>query len=215
MARGRIFYRRASELGFAKMKHTSLFTRGIVVMACLGTAMPRLALAAGHEKPPGSEAPVAGAPALPAIQDVMLHEGGALVGQVRSADGAALASTHLKLRQAEQVVATTVTDANGNFRFIGVEGGMYTIESRQGMGMYRVWAPNTAPPVARPAATLIEGNQVAVQGPAGGPLTRGQSGNRYGWFHWLTNPWVLTGLIATAIAVPVALNNIDDDDSGS
>ena len=184
-------------------------------MACLGTVMPRLALGDGPQGPRRPGVPAASAPAVPVIQDVMLHEGGSLIGQVLNTQGAALASTHVKLRQADKVVATTVSDANGYFRFAGVEGGMYTIESRQGMGMYRLWAPNTAPPIARPAATLIEGSQVAAQDFANGPLTRGQNGRGYGWFYWMTNPWVLTGLIATAIAVPVALNNIDDDDSGS
>ena len=32
---------------------------------------------------------------------------------------------------------------------------------------------------------------------------------------WATNPWVVGGVIAAAIAVPVILHNTDDKDSGS
>ena len=54
--------------------------------------------------------------------------------------------------------------------------------------------PNTAPPAAQSAALLVSGSDVV----------RGQNG---GLVYWLTNPWVLAGLIAAAIAIPIALNN--------
>jgi hypothetical protein len=36
-------------------------------------------------------------------------------------------------------------------------------------------------------------------------LIRGQLGGRLRF--WLSNPWVITGLVATAVAVPVVLAN--------
>lgn len=150
---------------------------------------------------PQAVSPTRGAPT---VQDVALHSGGLLLGQVVNVDGTAQAGMTVKVCQADKEIGATVTDRNGHFRFAGLEGGTYQIGSPQGNAMYRLWAPNTAPPAAKPAAMIVDGHG----------LVRGQTQPRHA-LHWLTNPYVLTGLIGTAIAIPIVLNNTDDDDSGS
>jgi len=159
---------------------------------------------AEHPASPSPPKAVSPLRAAPAVQDIALHSGGLLVGQVVNADGTSQAGVTVKVRQTDKEIGATVTDRNGNFRFAGLEGGTYEIGSPQGNAMYRLWAPNTAPPAAQPAAMIVDGHG----------LVRGQMKPRHA-LHWLTNPYVLTGLIGTAILVPVLLNNIDDDDSAS
>ena len=178
---------------------THWFHRTAVIIACLGITAPRAALAA----PPVAQPPMlaaADAPA-PLVHDVMLHEGGTLYGKVLDASGTAMGGAAVSVHAGPKQFATLITDSNGAFRTANLQGGVYQISSPQGEGTYRLWAPNTAPPAAQRSATLVCGD-----------IVRGQGGHRL--IGWLTNPWVLTGLIATAIAVPIALNN-NDDDSGS
>ncbi len=73
----------------------------------------------------------------------------------------------------------------------------------QGVGIYRLWAPETAPPAAGKSA-LIVSDATAVRGQA----------TRLGQF--LANPLVIAGIVATAVAVPVAVHEYrKDHKSGS
>lgn len=127
------------------------------------------------------------------IADVALTSGGVFSGQVVDAQGQPQAGSNVVVSQQQQVVATTTTDQNGQFSIRGLQGGVYQVASGQGMKLYRLWAPDTAPPGARQSALVVTGDQVV----------RGQGGLRY----WLTNPWVLAVGVAAAIAVPIALSN--------
>lgn len=149
------------------------------------------------------------AAAAPAVVDVSLQEGNTLVGQVVDPQGAALEGVPVSLRYQDQQWVATKTGQSGYFAFRGLNGGTYQIASSQGHGVYRVWVPGTAPPAAQQGALLV----------AGGDVTRGQA--YYGAYpsacppqqstvrRCLTNPLVIAGAVATAVAVPVAIHNAD------
>jgi len=170
-------------------------TASAVWLACIGMVLPQAALAA--PAPQASQpAPAVVEPPVPTVIDVALADGGTFVGQVVDRQGVPLAGTAVVVRQNEQEVASTVSDANGQFRLSGLRGGLYQVTAGQGVAIYRLWAPNTAPPTAQTSALIVSGNE----------LVRGQ-GDSHGFLWWATNPWVLAGLIATAIAVPIILSN--------
>jgi hypothetical protein len=154
-------------------------------IACLGIVVPPAALAAP---------PVSGG-----IADVALHDGGTLVGAVYSAEGLPQEGALVSLQTGGQEVAQAVTDQQGRFTAAGLKGGVYQIVTTEGVSTYRAWSAGTAPPAAENAALVVAGQ-----------TARGQHGG--GLASWLSNPWVLAAIVATAIAVPIALN---DDDSTS
>ena len=89
-------------------------------------------------------------------------------------------------------VAQTVTDERGMFAVQGLRGGLYTVNSGRAATLYRVWTADTAPPVAKQSVWLVsEGSVVRGASEGGGGL--------------LNNPYVWAGVIATAIAVPIAV----------
>jgi hypothetical protein len=108
------------------------------------------------------------------------------------------AGTDVSVWQSDVRVAATKADANGNFTVTGLRTGVHQVAAGQGVGVYRFWAPNTAPPAAGKQALLVA-DQNVVRGAPCNPMIA-----------FITNPWVLAALVATAIAVPIALNNDDD-----
>lgn len=136
--------------------------------------------------------------------DVVLQEGGVLVGHVIDAEGSALVKTEVTLENQGQEVLRLQTDASGNFSVNGMQGGVYKVASRGHENVVRVWAPNTAPPAAQQALTMVVGNDVV----------RAQYGNSPGPFtsiaQWVAeHPIMTAGLVAAGIAIPIA---VDDDD---
>lgn len=138
--------------------------------------------------------------AKPLIRDVALQPGGVLNGQVL--DEQAVAQGHSKLAVVYQGKPLTVTetDQEGRFMLTGLEPGIYELHLAEGGGAYRVWAPRTAPPAAEQSVLLVQDSRVV----------RGMHhGNGHGGFGWLANPWVLAGIVALAIGLPLALSNND------
>ena len=177
------------------MKRIRWMTRTAVILALIGLLVPEhQALAQGPAQRPAQAVPAA-AEASPVmdITDVALTAGGGFSGQVVDAQGRPQAGTSVMICRQQQVVATTTTDQTGQFSVHGLQGGMYQVVAGQGMKNFRLWAAGTAPPAARQSALVVSSEQVV----------RGQGGLRY----WLTNPWVLSIAVATAIAVPIALSN--------
>jgi hypothetical protein len=142
-------------------------------------------------------------PAAP-TNDVALRAGGLLVGQVVDAQGVAKAGTAVSIRQGENEVARTTTDANGMFAAKGLRGGQYQLQTEEGTSDCRLWAADTAPPAARPGALIVTGNDV-VRGQSGGGVV--------GWVR--AHPYITAGVVAAAIATPLAFIDDDDDDNGS
>ena len=131
-----------------------------------------------------------------AILDVALKDG-ALVGQVLNAQGAPMKGETVSIRQGEKEIAQVKTDDLGRYDVHGLKTGIYEVATKEGGASYRVWDANVAPPSAQPGALMIVGQPVRGQLGAGGLLS---------------NPWVLGGIAAAAIIIPLAL---DDDDPAS
>lgn len=164
----------------------------LVVVATSMLLLPLQQLLAAN--PQLSGMPAAGRAA---IRDVALQTGGELHGQVVDAQNNPCGQVPLRaVRTSDQaIVASAQTDAQGRFALGGLTGGVYRVETPAGAAVYRVWAPNTAPPSAIASALVVQGD----------PTMRGNLGG-LGWFGW-----TLIGLgVAAAIALPLAL---DDDGS--
>ena len=152
----------------------------------------------------GNQLTLAASPATPrpaapahrvAVRDIALLDGGVLRGQVVDAAGAAQANTKVAIARQDAVVATLTTNADGRFEVAGLSGGVYQIISAHSGGAFRIWSARTAPPAAEREVLLVTGEDVVRgQGAPGGAL------------RWLGNPWVLGGIVATAIIVPLALD---------
>lgn len=176
-----------------KLKH---FQALAAAVACVGMVLPQAASA--------GEQPV------PQSNDVALRPGGLVVGRVIDREGVAQQGATVSIRQDQREVVRTTTDKNGVFAAQGLRGGQYQILTEQGQGLYRFWAPDTAPPAAQEAAVVVTSPDVV----------RGQYGNQfgygYGWLDWMrAHPYLTAGIIASAIAIPVALAADHDHNSHS
>lgn len=165
------------------MKTRRIVNRVLVWLAAIGFLLPQPMLAA---------TPSPGSP----VVDVALREGGLLVGQVVDEQGVGLGNVPVSLRQQDRELVAGKTNHDGTFGFKGLRGGVYQIVADQGHGVYRVWTVGTAPPAAQDGALVVSGN----------PVVRGQE-CRSGFAAFITNPLVVAGVVATAIAVPVAIHN--------
>jgi Carboxypeptidase regulatory-like domain len=173
------------------MKRSFLGTMA-AALACVGMIIPSSAYAVQ---------PTVGA------TDVALRPGGLLVGQVVDRQGVPQANATVSIQYGPHEVVRTTTDQNGTFAAQGLRGGQYQLVTHEGASACRLWAANTAPPAARPAALVVSGNRV-VRGQWGtGPL--------HGSIEWMkAHPYITAGAVAAAIAIPLALAD-DDDSSGS
>jgi len=167
---------------------------GLALLAVLGSYLPWPAAAADA---------VPGAP--PPATDVALGQGGLLVGRVVDGQGTPAANVPVSLQTFQnQPLAAVVSDPQGHFAIQGVRGGVYQLVTSQGPGVYRLWAPGTAPPGARPGVTVVMGGDTVRGAPPQGGLKA-----------FLTNPWVIGAAVATAIAVPVAVAESRDKSPAS
>jgi hypothetical protein len=176
----------------------------LAAIGCIGMVCPPSALAAE----PGTTA-----------RDVALRPGGVLVGQVMNQQGAARANSPVAILQNEQQVVLTQTDANGVFAAQGLRGGQYQIVTSDGQCFCRLWAPDTAPPAAADSALVVTGQDVVrgqwVQPPNGySPVSWGADyGGR--WLDWVrSHPYITAGIVAAAIAAPLAVAASDDNNGG-
>lgn len=169
-------------------------------LSCVGMLTSPLSLAAAPSAAP---------------RDVVLHEGGVLLGQVVDAQGGALMNTPVVVTSGTQEVARVQTDRTGRFSVNGLKGGAYGVASAGQQGVYRLWAPQTAPPTAQQGLMLVTGNSfvrgqdccgvvgcgnACGAGTPQGPLRRAAS--------WMAaHPIITAGAIAAAIAIPLAVND--------
>lgn len=179
-------------------------TAGVTTAAMV--FQPQL-LVAG-ETVPTAPAPVRTVSATQAVQtptDVVLHEQGTLLGRVVDGQGKALANAPVSLMTGGKEVARVVSDESGRFEAKGLKGGVYHVASTGHQGVYRVWTPQTAPPVAAKGLSIVSQPDV-VRGQYGpGP------GNPFSAAgQWIAeHPIITAGAVAAAIAIPIA---VDDDD---
>jgi hypothetical protein len=142
----------------------------------------------------------------PAVTDVALADGGLLQGQVvNPQSGVGAANMPVTLRMQDQIVATTTTDAAGRFAVQRLRGGVHQVIAGESQGIYRFWSPGTAPPSAQVNAVVYT-QPITAANPSV-PITYTQAGGDGGFKMFLANPIVIGAVVATAIAVPVVLNN--------
>ena len=152
---------------------------------------------------PAALAKVAAAP-----RDVVLQDQGVLNGRVVDARGLAMPHTPVSLQSGGKEVVRVVSDESGKFQAAGLQGGVYQVASTGHQGVYRLWAPRTAPPAAAQGLSIVSQPVDVVRGQYGpGP------GNPFSSVgQWIAeHPIITAGAVAAAIAIPIALN--DDDET--
>jgi hypothetical protein len=161
------------------MKRERFFYQIFVLTVCGSLLIPRIGL---------SEE------AIRAISDVALGAGGSLHGQVVDTAGQPVSGTEVQAITGGQSVGKTTTDQEGKFHLTGLRGGLYQVSVADNRGVVvRAWSDGTAPPAARSAVLMVQGDTTVRGG-----------------FQMLANPWVLAGIAAAAIIIPLTL---DDDDA--
>ncbi len=165
----------------------------MIVAACLGMLIPPPVLRAatgdtGGRKPSANRT---------VTVDVSLSADGMLPGQAVNSEGKPVPLTPVSIRQDDREIATTRTDRNGHFTLSGLQGGTYQLVVGQASVTYRLWRAKMAPPSATQAVLIVvDGRQVLAQ--------------QLSW-GWLRNPWIVAGLVAAAVAIPVAIHNSQND----
>jgi hypothetical protein len=188
------------------MFNRPFFRIGLASLAVLGSCFPTsVSPAAGVSPTTGTEAAASKTVAL--MSDIALAPGGLLVGQVLDEKMQPVSGAKIAIQSDGRTAASTVTDADGVFAVAGLRGGVHQVVTDKGSQNCRFWAPGTAPPRAVANLRFVPGQDHVVRGQWGPPSSS--------WKDLATNPWVITGFVATAIAVPVVLHNIDDDDDRS
>jgi hypothetical protein len=107
--------------------------------------------------------------------------------------------------------ARSRTTNGGEFAVGGLKGGVYQVIAGQGSQVVRAWSEGTAPPTAQRQILVVSDPRVAV-----GQWEPGT----FGYFlqearYTLGNPLVMGGIIAAAVAIPVAIHNANDDDEAN
>jgi len=140
--------------------------------------------------------------------DVAMQRGGVLQGQVVNAAGVGIAETTVELASGRQHWQTT-TDAKGGFQIAHLRGGTYQLSAAKERLVMRVWTTDAAPPSASQGVLLASTSEVVR-----GQRVVSPKINQFFRFskQKLVNPWVVGGIVATAVAIPVAIHNADDDD---
>jgi hypothetical protein len=173
------------------MKTLQMLKGLLIVLAILGMMIPAHLFALG--------------PTSTQVKDVALQEGGVLVGQVVDPQGAVKANVPVSVSQEGQVVVETKSGADGYFAVKGLRGGVHQVAAAEGQGVYRLWVAGTAPPAAQEGILVVSGSDV----------TRGQAGGGGGLKTFLANPLVIAAIVATAVAVPLAIHNSHSSDPTS
>ncbi|MCG8450893.1 MAG: carboxypeptidase-like regulatory domain-containing protein [Pirellulales bacterium] len=175
------------------------FNRAAVVLSCLGMLIAPMAQAA----------PVA------APRDVALQNGGVLVGLIVDAQGVPVAKSPVSVRLAGKEAARGVTDQAGRFAVANLKGGVYELTTAGHVGVYRLWAPRTAPPASQQGLMLVSqpdlvraqncGCCVGCGSQVGCGCGVGGGGGILGWM--ADHPVITAGAIGAAIAIPLAVDD--------
>ena len=139
------------------------------------------------------------------IRDIGLRPNGMLVGQILDANSRPKVGIAIAIRAANDIVATTNSDASGVFAVTGLRGGLHQIDTPNGSTVCRFWAAGTAPPGAIDQIGIID-EQTIVRGQPRARL-------RHEYFPYARalarQPLIVGGAIAAAVAIPVSLRNAD------
>lgn len=150
-----------------------------VIVATVGLCLPQVAMATGSAPAP-----------IPAVVDVSMADGGVLHGKLVDLQQGSVANVPVSVKLQNKEVAQAMTGKDGKFSVKGLKGGVYQVAAGAGQGIYRLWTAKGAPPSAQKDAIVY------TQGGFGGGANM-----------LLANPLVIAGVVATAVAVPVAVAN--------
>ncbi len=170
----------------------------LVMQPCIVMAVPNVTLQA---QPTSPAAPIRNA-------DVALKRGGVLQGQVVNEAGIGIARATVELTNGRQHWQTK-TDGQGWFQVTNLGGGTYQFRAAGQTQVLRAWLAGTAPPSASqgmlvtPSTNIVRGQRTVRP-----KVNQFFLANK----RRLANPWVFGGIVATAVAIPVAIHNADDDD---
>lgn len=132
------------------------------------------------------------------VIDVALGANNVLRGNLVDTAGKPAANVNVFIAQDGRVLAAGRSNERGAFAVANLAGGNYQVSAGDRAIDVRCWVGNAAPPNAV-AATLIQVNDV-------------QRGQIHPGTCMLANPWVIAGVAAAAILIPVTLKNIRDND---
>lgn len=141
------------------------------------------------------------------VSDISLTTEDGLMGQVVNAQGKPLANSVVRLHDGENEPVEGATNDRGQFAYRDVPAGVYYLQAGNQVRIIRAWPHKIAPPTAQQGVLLVSSTE-AVRGqycPPSGVDGFVQKSKRL-----LTNPFVVAGIIATAVAIPVAIHNADD-----
>jgi len=149
---------------------------------------------------PVKETETTPAPRQARIPDVSLSQDGAFFGKVIDTQGRPITKAQILFSQANKTVAKVSSQQHGEFRVTGLRPGVYQVVVSPNQAVtVRVWNKQSAPPTARPELLVIVGDETV----------RGQ--RRLGELLPLENKLVVGGMVAAAIAIPIAVANSSDD----
>jgi hypothetical protein len=143
--------------------------------------------------------------------DVSLANGGVFQGQILNAQGAPMSGVNVAVRNAQADVATTVTDRDGKFILRDVSAGVHHVMIGPSVQVVRFWAPEAAPPSAKPGLLVVADEQT-VRGKDGKDGGKGAFEGARCWWQDLSpaGKVLIVGGVAAAIAIPIALAADDD-----
>ncbi|MDH3718710.1 MAG: carboxypeptidase-like regulatory domain-containing protein [Planctomycetota bacterium] len=167
-------------------------------LALVGMLLPPRPILAAEPQ----SAPAAARQSLEVV-DVALGRNGLLTGRVLDRRGQGVAGTSVTVVADATAVSQAKTDLAGHFHVTGLASGVHQLVTPNGHQICRLWRAEAAPPSAIPSVQFVTDDKVVA-------------GQYSPVKCWLANPWVMAGLAAVAIGVPVAVhNNRQDRDSGS
>ena len=137
------------------------------------------------------------------VNDVKLWAEGVLLGQVVDVEGQPVAGTVVTLREGEDKVGETKTDAQGYFSFRGLASRGYVVEAAGGLGMYRAWSQSVAPPSAQPGVLIVAG-KTTVRAHF---YHRHRRRGGYLWAVMANHPYLTAALVGAAIAIPISVGD--------
>jgi hypothetical protein len=176
---------------FARIRLTA------IALASVGLLLPQTAAAgADQTQTPFPQDTAAEA----TIRDVALAAGGVLMGQILTPDGHAVAQLPVTVWASGHRIASSETDADGDFAIAGLRGGYYTVVAGEASSECRLWTENSAPPHASQGVLMV----------AGAAATRGQSGG--GLWSW---PPRSTTLAMAAFAGGIVAGGLIGQQNGS
>jgi len=161
-----------------------------IALSCVGLILPASLPAALAASPATGNQPITGQ-AEP-IDDVELNADRYLQGLVLDVDGMPVARAPVVVRRLSRQVARGETDPSGHFSVGPLRGGTYQVKVGPRGRLVRVWAADTAPPVASEIALFVlESDVVRAQTPC----------------CYSSGDAILLGFVAAMIAVPIAVHN--------